>query len=227
MRSGGDALDEVHERLDFGGGFDPVAVKQLRHGVEGVVEIGIIFVATREVAGFDGRSGEHAGVFGVGQNRRVDHFVIGIVGFGGFGADDGLGVDAEAEALAEEEAGGQYNVDPFRVQTHETLKPNPSFDLVRLSTAMFWDIFPEGPSHEEYKDNPLFKTLLRWLTLDDGKSILFGKSESKHDRYHGFNLYKAIARYCKDSAVPRKEIQNLIPVFGITGSPPIEMDIVI
>jgi len=127
----------------------------------------------------------------------------------------------------EEEAGGQYNIDPFRVQTHETLKPNPSFDLVRLSTAMFWDIFPEGPSHDEYKDNPLFKTLLRWLTLDDGKSILFGKSESKHDRYHGFNLYKAIARYCKDSAVPRKEIQNLIPVFGITGSPPIEMDIVI
>jgi hypothetical protein len=31
-----------------------------------------------------------------------------------------------------------------------------------------------------------------------------------HDRYHGFDLYKAIVRYCGDSAVPKKEIGRMV-----------------
>jgi hypothetical protein len=127
----------------------------------------------------------------------------------------------------DEEAGGQYNIEPFRVQTYEVIKPNPSFDLVRLATSIFWDLFSEGPKCEEYQSNPIFITLIRWLTLEDGTSVLFGKDEEIHDRYHGFHLYKAIARYCKDTAIPRREVQRLIPTFGISGSHPIQFDLVI
>ena len=107
-----------------------------------------------------------------------------------------------------EEAAGQYNCDPFYNSKIETIKPNPSFDLVRLATSLFWDLFPEGPEHPEYAENQLFRALKTWLTLEDGTSILFGKKSSNHDRYHGFELYKAIARYCKDTAVPRKELSR-------------------
>jgi len=37
---------------------------------------------------------------------------------------------------------------------------------------------------------------------------MFGKKDMRHDRYHGFHLYKAIARFSKD-AVPRNEIDDL------------------
>jgi hypothetical protein len=126
-----------------------------------------------------------------------------------------------------EEAGGQYNIDPFHVQKVDIIKPNPSFDLVRLATSLFWDLFPEGPDYEEYKTNPIFNTLIRWMTLEDGSSILFGKTEPMHDRYHGFELYKAIARYCKDTAVPRKEIQKLVDIYGTTLPSTTRFDIIL
>jgi hypothetical protein len=103
----------------------------------------------------------------------------------------------------DEEAGGQYNMEPFYTQKQPEYKANPSFDLVRLATSMFWDMFPEGPSPS---DHPLKSVLVRWMTLPDQTSILFGKTNPKHDRYHGFHQYKAIARFCKDTAVPRKEV---------------------
>jgi hypothetical protein len=127
----------------------------------------------------------------------------------------------------EEEAGGQYNVEPFYVAGVETVKPNPSFDLVRLATSLFWDLFPEGPAFGGYSSNPIFKTLIRWLTLEDGTSILFGKTHPSHDRYHGFDLYKAIARFCKDTAVPRSELQHITPMFGVSGTQPVQYDLVI
>lgn len=110
----------------------------------------------------------------------------------------------------QEEAGGQYNTEPFYNSKYSEVKPNPSFDLVRLATCLFWDCFPEGPFHEEYASDPLYQMLLAWLTLPDGTSILFRDLSKKdaHDRYHGFHLYKAIARYCKDTAVPRKQLDR-------------------
>lgn len=106
-----------------------------------------------------------------------------------------------------EEAGGQYNVDPFYVAKFPVIKANPSFDLVRLATSLFWDIFPNGPTDESYKLNPVFNMLLRWLSVDT-KSILFAEGNPRHERYHGFHLYKAIARFCKDTALPRKELET-------------------
>lgn len=109
----------------------------------------------------------------------------------------------------DEEAGGQYNCEPFYIQSQPTIKPNPSFDLVRLAISIFWDLFPEGPECAEYSENLLFQMFMRWLTLEDKTSVLFGKKDAKHDRYHDFNLYKAITRYCKDTAIPRREIELL------------------
>jgi hypothetical protein len=66
------------------------------------------------------------------------------------------------------------------------------------------------------------------MTQDDGTSVFFGKEIPQHDRYHGFTLYKAIARYCKESAIPRKEIMALVPLFGVlNGAHPVEFDVVI
>lgn len=126
-----------------------------------------------------------------------------------------------------DEAGGQYNYPPFYNSKYPEVKPNPSFDLVRLATSLFWDFFPQGPSHEEYKQNPLFLFFTKWLTTEDGSSVLFGKEDPRHDRYHGFTLYKAIARYCKDNAVPRKELTNVKMFYETTSVPQGETAIVI
>jgi hypothetical protein len=107
-----------------------------------------------------------------------------------------------------EEAGGQYNCHPFFTEKHKTIKPNPSFDLARLATSLFWDIFPEGPKFDAYQEQPLFKLFIKWMSLEDGSSVLFFRHNPKVDRYLGFSLYKAIARYSKNS-IPRKEISEL------------------
>ena len=49
---------------------------------------------------------------------------------------------------------------------------------------------------------------MKWLNIND-KSVLFSEKDERHDRFHGFHLYKAIARYCKDNAIPRKEILSV------------------
>ena len=107
-----------------------------------------------------------------------------------------------------EEAGGQYNTEPFYNSKFPVIKPNPSFDLVRLATSLFWDLFPEGPNSKEYETNLLFRMLMRWLKAED-RNMLFSKENPKHEHYHGFHLYKAIAKYCKDTALPRKEAEEL------------------
>jgi hypothetical protein len=115
----------------------------------------------------------------------------------------------------DEEAAGQYNMGPFYNPKVPEIKANPSFDLVRLATSLFWDLFPEGPA--EASTHPLKPILIRWMTLPDQTSILFGQQNPKHDRYHGFMQYKAIARYCKDTAVPRKEA--LLQLFRVDKLP--------
>lgn len=119
----------------------------------------------------------------------------------------------------DEEAGGQYNFEQWYISKYPVIKPNPSFDLVRLATSLFWDLFPEGPRNLEYASNPLFQFFMKWLTLEDGTSIMFKEDDPKHDRYHGFHLYKAIVRFCKENAVPRKEIASLKTIYGVDSTP--------
>jgi hypothetical protein len=68
-------------------------------------------------------------------------------------------------------------------------------------------MYPEGPDHAEYQNYPVFRLFIKWMALDDG-SVLFFKKNPKVDRYVGFSLYKAIAKYSKN-AVPQKEISAL------------------
>ena len=108
----------------------------------------------------------------------------------------------------DEEAGGQYNMEPFYNNKHPHIGASSSFDLVRLATSIFWDMFPKGPKHEV--SHPLFKIFLQWMKQTDGTSVMFRAKMDNHDRYHGFDLYKAIVRYCVDSAVPKKEISRMV-----------------
>lgn len=108
----------------------------------------------------------------------------------------------------DDEAAGQYNVEPFFSQGHPRIVPNPSFDLCRFATSMYWDMFPEGPDTQT--GHPLQDVFQQWMLQSDGSSVFFRSQRDRHDRYHGFGLYKAIARYCKDSATPRREIVKLI-----------------
>jgi len=123
------------------------------------------------------------------------------------------------------EAGGQYNMQPFFKESFPLIKPNPSFDLVRLATAMFWDLYPNGPLHEDYANDRLFKLFIKWMTLEDGSSILFHSKNPKLDRFYGFSLYKAIARFCKDTAIPRKELAEFTEFVGQI--PPGEIPLII
>lgn len=107
----------------------------------------------------------------------------------------------------DEEAAGQYNMEPFYNQELPHLPPNPSFDLCRFATSVFWDMFPNGP--DSLDTHPLFTIFQAWMLQTDGSSVMFRSKRDNHDRYHGFHLYKAIARYCKD-AIPRKEIGKLL-----------------
>ena len=107
----------------------------------------------------------------------------------------------------DDEAAGQYNVEPFFTPTHPRIAPNPSFDLCRFATSMYWEMFPEGP--DVVTGHPLQMVFAQWMTHQDGSSVFFRSQRDRHDRYHGFELYKAIARYCKDSATPRRELTKL------------------
>jgi len=105
---------------------------------------------------------------------------------------------------SDEEAAGQYNIEPFYTNTHPRIPLNPSFDLARFASSLFWDMFPGGPKQET--THPLFEMFKHWTTLPDGSSVIFRKKGDNHDRYHGFDLYKAITRHLRESAVPRKEL---------------------
>lgn len=109
----------------------------------------------------------------------------------------------------DEEAGGMFNYDVYYTSKYPEIKPNASADLVRLATSLYWDLFPEEDSSSR-----LCGMMKRWMSTETG-SVMFGKNDPHHDRYHGFELYKAIVRFCKDSAVPRKEISLLRDLYGI------------
>jgi len=109
--------------------------------------------------------------------------------------------------MVSEEAGGQYNTEPYYTNKAPHIRPNASFDLSRFATSLFWDLFPEGPEHEEYHTNPIFQWFMKWISTEDGKSVLFRDDKSRHDRYHAFHLYKAIARFCKNG-IPAKYLED-------------------
>jgi hypothetical protein len=109
------------------------------------------------------------------------------------------------------DAAGQYNL--------AALRPNPSFDLCRLSVSLIDTIFPEPPverldgqvlsKEKEWivyeTDSPLWNLLWSWLIDDNGRNVL--REEDGEERYPDFDLYQQISAHVR-GAKPQEQIRR-------------------
>lgn len=108
------------------------------------------------------------------------------------------------------DAGEQYSY-PFEETKMDEVYPNMSFDLSRLSSSIFDDLFPFPPNtyedqSEPQDENSLYSLLLSWITDKNGNLVT---------RFDDFNLYKNIARDV-DSAVPKEQLgKDIFKIFEI------------
>ena len=87
----------------------------------------------------------------------------------------------------------QYNFGPFFNEKKPRLEPNYSFDLSRLGCSIYDILFEnENIDEDENTLDDLQKIILKWVTDDNGKNILYKKNGE--ERYPNFKLYKMIAR---------------------------------
>lgn len=122
----------------------------------------------------------------------------------------------------ENEAHGQYNYGACYDEGQEVIKPNPSFDLCRLSVSMVADlyndtptvrggkkkrkaIFREGSWVKYYTTSALYNMMWKWLVDVNGMNVFINKDGS--DKYPGFDLYVHIARYIK-GAIPIEQLKD-------------------
>jgi hypothetical protein len=118
------------------------------------------------------------------------------------------------------DAGGQYNCEPYFNSDEPEYGPNPSFDLCRLAVSMFDAIYPEQPNLKNPKkqmakepnrvsyetDSELYNLLWIWLTDSEGKNILRNPDDT--ERFPDFDLYKHIAKFSKN-AIPREQATHV------------------
>jgi len=123
------------------------------------------------------------------------------------------------------DADTQYNFPPlnksFEDKKTETVYPNFSFDLSRLSISLFESLFEEKPrdklnakilSKEDGRTvketiSELYNMLWSWLIDDSGNNILF--DENDDERFPDFQLYVHISAHC-NSAVPKEQLKRKI-----------------
>ena len=86
----------------------------------------------------------------------------------------------------------QYNFGPFFNENKPRLEPNYSFDLSRLGCSIYDILFENENIDENSTLDDLQKIILKWVTDDNGKNILYKKNGE--ERYPNFKLYKMIAR---------------------------------
>lgn len=86
----------------------------------------------------------------------------------------------------------QYNFGPFFNENKPRLEPNYSFDLSRLGCSIYDILFENENIDENTTLDDLQKIILKWVTDDNGKNILYKKNGE--ERYPNFKLYKMIAR---------------------------------
>lgn len=94
------------------------------------------------------------------------------------------------------EAGGQYNWGEYRNICYDEIPPNPSFDIVYL-------VYNLIDFHDE--DDSVGEFMKRILLDKEGKFI--NVREDGYERFHGFDIYKAIVRKC-GSGVPSELLKN-------------------
>jgi hypothetical protein len=119
------------------------------------------------------------------------------------------------------DAEGQYNYGSIRDHDYSVIRPNTSFDLVRLSCSLTNVLFPEHPEQKKSGSilskeknwivrettSQLFNMLWSWLIDDKGENIL--ETQDGQEKYPGFDLYQHIAEHCK-KARPDDWITNSI-----------------
>jgi hypothetical protein len=120
------------------------------------------------------------------------------------------------------DACGMYNFGPIQDDDFPIVRPNKSFDLVRLACSLLRGLYPHNPDAKEKgavitkvgvwevreTESPLFNLLWTWLRTKSGESVL--ETESGDEKYPGFDLYITVAAECKD-AVPADQIRK--PMF--------------
>ena len=104
------------------------------------------------------------------------------------------------------DAAGQYNFEPYYVDSKPAMMPNQSFDLCRLGCSMYDNFFDFTSEEDDVpEDELLVKLIAKWCKDDKGKNVLYKKSGE--ERYEGFKLYKMIARTVH-GCVPREEVKQ-------------------
>ena len=107
------------------------------------------------------------------------------------------------------DAEGQYNYGVWRNKNEPLVRPNPSFDLTRLSTSLTRVLFSQNPpekmnspimSREDKwivreTTSDLFNMLWTWLVDTEQENIL--ETEDGDEKFPGFDLYQHIANSCK------------------------------
>ena len=87
----------------------------------------------------------------------------------------------------------QYNFEPYFNEKKARLDPNYSFDLCRLGCSIYDFILDiEDEQQKDFEPDELQRTIIRWITDDNGKNVLYMKNGD--ERYENFKLYKMIAR---------------------------------
>jgi len=116
------------------------------------------------------------------------------------------------------DAGTQYNCEPFYDDDEKKVEPNPSFDLARLGVSILEALYPERPetakpvkvlSKEGSKlysktVSDVYNVIWSWMIDDEGKSVL--RKPDGEERYPDFDLYRALAATVHN-AIPKKQIE--------------------
>ncbi len=106
------------------------------------------------------------------------------------------------------DAAGQYNFEPYYVDTKPQMLPNQSFDLCRLGCSMYDNFFDFTFEEDDVSDEELLvKLIAHWCKDDKGKNVLYKKNGE--ERYEGFKLYKMIARTVH-GCVPNEEVKQKV-----------------
>lgn len=106
------------------------------------------------------------------------------------------------------DAAGQYNFEPYSVDSKPQMMPNQSFDLCRLGCSMYDNFFDFTFEEDDIPEEELLvKLVASWCKDDKGKNVLYKKNGE--ERYEGFKLYKMIARTVH-GCVPREEVKKAV-----------------
>ena len=103
-----------------------------------------------------------------------------------------------------EDAGSQYNFEPYFNKKKPLLEPNYSFDLCRLACSIFDYVVNDISDVKQLEQcGPVIRLIVQWCTDDNDMNILY--KTNGEERYPDFKLYKMIAR-CVHNHTPTNQL---------------------